>query len=321
MNRILRWFVAPALFLSFVYSGAGQDNDVNGYNVVLSTEISPQEIPLNRTAELVISITWSGKMNRIEIQETEQPVLTNFEIVGTSSGNRVSGTSRGQESVKEIIYKLQPKTPGMAYVESMGISYRDIKNDEIHHLKTERVGAKVVMPVAEPGEMNLTWLWIVIGSVLVITGLSVLLILKKRSAGRSETGQPQPICEEAYLEELKNEVNLKGSNRREAFTVLTKLFRKYLSEKYELSAMEVTTADLIHNIEEKLEESLARKCETLFVKADLVKFSGQEATQAELDEAYTTVETVLEANLTAEKQQRLEAETKKKKHLKLLHSK
>lgn len=308
MKNIPKWLILTSFLVCWVHTGSGQDSSATAYDVTLSTEIRPRQIPLNRTAELVITIAWSGEMNRIEISDIEEPVLTNFEIVGTSSGNRVSGTSRGQESVKEIIYKLQPKTLGMAYVESMGISYKDLKNDETHHLKTQRVGAEAISPVPEPGEIKLPWMWIILGAAVIVLGVSVVLILRKRSKKRSEIAEPQPICEEAYLEELKTTVNLKDGNRQEAFTILSKLFRKYLSEKYELPALETTTADLIRIIEEALEEALVRKCEQFLNKADVVKFSGQEATQAELDEAYTTVEAVLESNLAAERRLRLEEE-------------
>jgi len=48
--------------------------------------------------------------------------------------------------------------------------------------------------------------------------------------------------------------------------------------------------------QEGLDEGLVRKSELLLSRADVVKFSGQEAAQAELEEASTTVETILESH-------------------------
>jgi histidinol dehydrogenase len=58
----------------------------------------------------------------------------------------------------------------------------------------------------------------------------------------------------------------------------------------------------------------------LLNKADVIKFSGQEATQAELEEAYTTVETVFESHLAQAKKEILEnqeAQSQKKKRFRL----
>ncbi len=95
-------------------------------------------------------------------------------------------------------------------------------------------------------------------------------------------------------------MDLNNSDRREALSSISRIFRKYLSEKYHISALEVTTEELIEKLmSENIEENLIGKCDSLFRKADVVKFSGADASQSELDEAYTTVETILESRLTA----------------------
>ena len=132
--------------------GVGSDSLSMEYSVNLSTGIAPGEVPLNGTAMLTVQLSWLGDMGRVEIGDVETPILTNFDIVGTASGNRVTGTPHGRKATKEIVYTLRPKTLGMAYVESVNLSYVDNETGQTRHMKTQRVGVEVISPVAEPGE-------------------------------------------------------------------------------------------------------------------------------------------------------------------------
>ena len=284
-------------------------------SVTLSTLAEPNKVPLNRRLTFVVRMTWEGDLDLIKIGELEEPVLTNFEIVGSSSANHVSGITGGRRSVKEITYTLQPKSLGMGYIESTALSYEDITTGKTHHLMTQRVGVEVIQPVPEEGAVNRRWM-LIAAVLVVLAGGSLLLFFSRRRQGPEENEkQDTRIVEEVYLQELKETVDLKGSDRREAFSVLSKLFRRYLSEKYGIATLEATTEELLNTLtREGMDEGLIRRCESLLNKADVVKFSGQEATQAELDEAYTTVETMLESHL-AQAQEALmkEAEQSKKR--------
>jgi len=286
-------------------------------SVTLFTLAEPGKVPLNRHLTFIVRMTWEGDLDLIKIVELEEPVLTNFEIVGSSSSNQVSGITGGRRSVKEIAYTLQPKSLGMGYVESTALSYEDITTGKTHHLMTQRVGVEVIQPVPEEGEVDRRW--ILMAAVLVVlAGGSILFFLSRRRRGPEENEkQDKRIVEEVYLQELKESVDLKGSDRREAFSVLSKLFRRYLSEKYGIATLEATTEELLGTLtREELDEGLIRRCETLLNKADVVKFSGQEATQAELDEAYTTVETMLESHLTQAREALLKETEQSKKRKK-----
>lgn len=280
--------------------------------VMLSAFVEPKQIPLNRHIVFTVRISWKGDLDLIEMGEVDEPLLSNFDIVGTSTANRVSGVSGGRQATKEITYTLQPKTLGMAYIESVRLSYEDKTSGKTHALRTQRIGVEVISPVRDAGDGSNLWYWIIPVCIVLFGFVSFLLIRFRRSEKKDIEEAVERIVEESYLEDLKNTVDLKAKDRREAFTVLTKIFRKYLSEKYQISALEATTAELLKMLaDEGFDESLIRKCETLLTKADVVKFSGQEATQAELDEAYTTVETILESHLAKAKEKQLEMEGEK----------
>ena len=294
-----------------------QDTAFIEMSVTISTRAEPNRVPLNRTLCFTVQIIWEGNLDDIEIEDVGEPILSNFDIVGTSSSNRVIATSEGKKAVKEIAYTLQPKNLGMGYVESVSVSYKEIQTGKIHYLQIERVAVEVISPVPEENQKNPWWI-LIIASLLFMGGVwSFFYVRRKHMKSSEKENNVKKIIEEAYLKELKQTINLKEKDKREAFSILSKLFRRYLSEKYEISALEATTGELLKALsEEKLEEVFIRKCETLFNNADVVKFSGQNARQNELDEAYTTVEMILESHLSKSReqiQQMEEENTKKRK--------
>jgi hypothetical protein len=271
------------------------------YGVQISTRVDPKRVPLNRTLQFTIQIDWEGDLERIEIGEIEEPILANFEIIGTSSSNRAMGTADGKKAMKEIAYTLQPKNLGMGYIESVGLSYEDKVSGRTHSLRTQRVGVEVLSPVPEENEKSGGWIWILgFGFVVLFAAVFVFRIWKSRK--KIDENEPEQIVEELFLAELKEKINLKTKDRREAFTILSRLFRRYLSERHGISALEATTEELLSKLQNELDERLLDRCKNLFHTSDVVKFSGQEATQSELEQAYTTVETILESHLARKRE-------------------
>ncbi len=291
-------------------------------DVALSTNVDSKRVPLNRPLVLTVRVSWEGDIDYIEINEIEEPILSNFEIVGTASSNRVVGTEGGRKAEKEIRYTLMPTTLGMGYIESVALSYLDRISDQTYHLKTERIGVEIIAPVAEKGKNSSVFIPLIVALLILGSGVILMFRFRRMKANqiKNETAENW-ILEEEYLETLKNSIDLKNSDKREMFASLSNLFRKYLSEKYSIAALEATTEGLLKIMEENhAEENLIHKCSALLNKADVIKFSGQEATQAELDEAYTTVETVFESHLAQAKKEILEkqeAQSRKKKRFRL----
>ncbi|NQT26684.1 hypothetical protein HQ585_15115 [candidate division KSB1 bacterium] len=287
------------LFLNFtiIFTLAAQNS--NETRVSLSSFVEPREVPLNRTTHWTVQIKWQDALSLVEIENFEEPALSNFDIVGSSASNRRLADATGQTSIKEITYTLTPRTLGMGYIESAAISYKDKATGESHHLMTQRIGVEVIEPVPEPGEVQIPWLPILFAIVLAAV-IAVSLVLRKRSITRKAAAsiEDHSLLEENILKELKSGVDLSSPNRNDSLAMVTKLFRKYISVKYDIPALEATTSDLIQKLKESgIESHLVEKCEMMLSKADVIRFSGKEATPAELDEAYGTVETVLENNL------------------------
>lgn len=296
INAILKisFFI---LNFALIFNLAGQTSSET--RVSLSSSVVPKQVPLNRTVKWTVCIEWQDALSLIEIDDFQEPVLSNFDIVGSSASNRRLADATGQISIKEITYTLTPKTLGMGYIESAAISYKDKATGEAHHLMTQRIGVEVIDPVPERGEVRIPWLSIILGFVLVAV-IAVSLFLRKRMRDKKAAASTvdEALLEENILNELKSNVDLSSPNRNDSLATVIKLFRKYIFQKYDIPALEATTPDLIQKLKESgIESRLVEKCEAMLIKADVIRFSGKEATPAELDEAYGTVETILKSNL------------------------
>ncbi len=284
--------------------------------VTLSIEAEPRQVPINRTLQCTIRISWEGDIDLIEIGEIEAPALANFEIAGTASTNRVVDTASGRKAQKEVLYTLQPKTLGMAYIEPAAVTYKDLTTGKEHSVMTQRLAVEVLHPVAEPGKRSFLWLWILLPA-LALAAAAAFFLLKRRAVKKPENGGPLPILEESVLAALKEQVDLKAKDRRAAFTVLSKLFRRYLSDKYGIPALEATTGELMPLLEKQgIEEPLLAKVESFLKDADVVKFSGKETDASGLSGAYTTVETLLELELSKARSAAAEREAGERKRRK-----
>ena len=298
-NRKISIMIAGILGLLPMFLSA--QTDTLQTEVTLSAKVSQNDVPFNRMIDYIITLSWSGNLNDIEMGDVEEPMLSNFEIVGTAASNKTIVTADGPQAVKQVVFTLKPKTLGMGYVEPVAVTYHDKKSDSDYHLMTMRIGVEVDSPVTEAGHLNMHWFMLIGGTLLFIlaagAGYWIFISNKKKDAPE----EIQPLIEEKFLAELKQTIDLKATDRRQTFTDLSKLFRQYLSEKYQISGLEATTSELVEQLKGELDENQITACEELFAKADVVKFSGQDAEPSELERAYTTVEQVMEGNLKVAK--------------------
>lgn len=271
-----------------------------GSAVTLRASLDSTAVPLNRTVTLTVRLSWEGPLDSVLIGEAADPVLSNLEITGTSASNRTVGTADGAASVKEIAYTLRPLSLGMGYIDSLTVTVRDLKAGTDRRMTAPRLSVTAVAPVPVKSGNRGLLTWLMLGAIFAAGAAAGVRVWKKR-AGRQAAETPktaEPPLEERYLNTLKETVRLHGDQREDAFASLSRLFRQYLSEKYKVPALEATTAELIASLRTAgEEEALARKCESFFGRADEVKFSGRKASQDELDESYTIVESLFESKL------------------------
>lgn len=267
--------------------------------ITASVQVDRKEVPQNYSVTFTLRISWQGEVARYKIEKVDNPVLTNFEIVGNSSSNWVGEINGVKKVIQTYQYILKPLSLGMGYIDGLIIDYKDTKYDEIHSLVTNRLEVKVIDPVVET---NWT-LWLLTGAglvLLVVTTAATAIFIKRKNAREAEQRRHRlhliPL-EETYLNDLKQKINLNNSNSGESFSALSKLLKRYLSERYQIPAMEITSPEIVAELKKMaLSEKLIDQLEEVLNACDLAKFSGGQVESGTLERCYTLVEDILNRN-------------------------
>jgi len=280
--------------LAQIDTTATSDSDALA-EVKADVRLDLREVPLNRTVKLTIDISWEGDLDRFEIEKIEAPILKNLEVVGNSSANRVGQQDGKARAVKYYEFVLQPQDLGMAYVDGSVIKYRDTVAGKSQRLVTNRLQLKVIDPILERDTKKI----LIFGALgllcLGVVTLSIVLAKKRREkeAARLRAQEDSRPLEETYLADLKTEVDLNGADLGESFSRLSRLLRRYLSEKYAFAAMGLTTKEIARELEGLALDKHAIEATTEVLDVcDVAKFSGQ-MEKSKLDRVYTLLEEVL----------------------------
>ncbi|MFZ5518773.1 MAG: BatD family protein [Candidatus Zhuqueibacterota bacterium] len=298
------------LFIGFFllmssYSGVNAQvtSGVNSQSqITISAQVSAKEIPMNRNLTFTVKVEWSGDFNRFQIGEVETPVVENFEIYGTSVSDKRSSENGVTKAAKLYEFTLKPTSLGMGYIEGVVVKYIDLATDEPYHMMTNRLNVKVIESVPEPGESSPGTMWLIgIGLLTVAAILGALWWMREMRKKHASQQQVKVVSlEEEFLTMLRQSLDLKSPNIRpnEAFAALSKILRKYLSQKYDVAAMESTTDNIIRNLQgRQIDPAMLTNIEEILNISDLAKFAGTIGERGDLDRIYTLIETILEKNL------------------------
>lgn len=264
--------------------------------IEILAKIEKTKVPLNRTIQLYITLSWMGGPDRYSIISFDNPVLTNFDIVGTSTVNRSDVINQQAYVFKDYVYTLQPRDLGMAYVEGVIVKYRDSVLERDENMVTQRIPIEVIDPLPEPVSSNPIWIYALI--IIVILGFVIgfYFWFKRRREAKEELEiEPPPPLEEVYLNLLREQIKLDLPNLTEDFASLSKLIRRYLTERFKIQALEGTTDQLLQDLHESdMEEHQVRSLKEVLTRCDEIKFSAIEGTTEELNRFYTLFEGILQ---------------------------
>jgi hypothetical protein len=265
--------------------------------IVLSMQISHTKVPLNRTLELTVILKWSDDANRYEVIKFEEPILTNFKIVGSAVSSRSEANKGKTDFIKEYIYTLKPQSLGMGYIEGIVAKVRDNIDGNIERLETQRLSIEIIDPIPEGTKMTRIQLYVALGIIVILLAavIAVLLYRSKKYRQKQEIISYVEPMEKKYLDELKSTINLQKPNLRGDFYALSRLVRRYLKEKFSISALELATDEVISLLPDtKISENHMNNIKKILVRSDEIKFSGNEGTYEELTQFYTLFESLLD---------------------------
>ncbi len=280
----------------------GAAEDAQGIRI--TAQVEPRQVPLNRTATLTVRLEWAGDLDRYEVQRFDNPLMENFNILTTSSANRVQVINGRQVAVQEYYFTVKPEVLGMAYVDGMVVRYTDTATGKEYRLFANRLEAKAIDPLPEPGRY--AWILWLAGGLIVVAGGAYLLWqqrLKKRAAKHAEEAQKAALqtVEQRFHSQLRDAIDLRSLDLdvQTAFARLSRLVRLYLAEKFTQGQLGQTTSELISVLKSSSgDERLVADAEEILNAADVVKFSGSAVSRDKLERMYTLFESWLTAPKT-----------------------
>ena len=302
--RLIRFVCIFLLISSHAFSqDALSTNESSG--IQISARFAAQEVPLNRTLKFIIQVEWFGDLDRYEISEIETPTTHNFSIVSNSSADKREMVDGKLKAIKTFEFELQPEELGMGYVEGVIVKYIDTSTGDGKHLLTNRLEAKVIDRIPEPGERS---------GIIFITILAVLLLfivfmvfrwLRKRHQQKRDVEPPPPPLEETYLDSLKSQVELHKPDFciNDGFAAVSRLLRQYLGEKYKFAATNALLDEIITTLSQNDgSDRLINITKEVLDICDVVKFSGSDGAKSDLERVFTLVESLWQDELLANRQ-------------------
>jgi hypothetical protein len=154
---------------------------------------------------------------------------------------------------------------------------------------TTKAFKDIKMPIAAPYTFREALPWILLGLGIILIAYLIFYYLKKKKQdepvfkARKPKLPPHQIAFDA-LENLRFKKLWQNGKVKEYHTELTDILRTYISEKFGVHALEMTTEEIVESLEPTPvnEQALAKIKET-FVLADLVKFAKAQPLPVEND--------------------------------------
>ena len=135
-----------------------------------------------------------------------------------------------------------------------------------------------------------------IGLVLLLAALVWLLVrwIKMRREHRNFFGKPvvqdpPHIVALRSLEKTRSQKLWQAGKQKQFYTQVTDALRQYIAERYGISALEQTSAEMLHELSDQdITPALYDQLKELFTTADFVKFAKHAATDQENENAIPT---------------------------------
>ena len=290
--------VTILIFLFGIIGLWAQDSipDYTDSNIQLKTYLDQDAIPQNGEVVYHVELVWNGELDRYQISNIGDPVVSNLKLRGSGSSNRYFVDEAGNpKSVKQVNYYFTPIEMGMAYIDGITIQYEDKTLAQKETLSAQRLGVKIIEPLPDPNagmDIGLTIIIaLVILFVIVVIYFVVRYLKQRKLNAEAEQVRPQTL-EEKYLELLDN-IELSAEDRNETLSSITKLLSSYFSEKYELPGS--ASFDQIKGELKKVNiiDDLLDKIDDLYERDKLSKFAREQVAENELHLFFDTVEQVI----------------------------
>lgn len=197
---------------------------------------------------------------------------------------------------------------GYVQVPSIGLTYAKSAEDQLRikaytdplrlysttiSVDTTQTFHPIVEPIAQPVAMKEIFPWLLGLLVLVLLGLLVWFLIKRRKPRLDENGVPVrgpviPPYNKAIgdLESLKQQKLWQVGKVKEYYSGLSDIAREYIEGQFQVNAVEMTTDDILRDVRElNFDQEIYGKLKGTMELSDLVKFAKYTASPLENDNA------------------------------------
>lgn len=138
----------------------------------------------------------------------------------------------------------------------------------------------------------LPWIGLALLLAAVIWALVRWIRLRRQNRdffGKPVVKDPPHIVALRSLEKTRSQKLWQNNKQKQFYTQVTDAVRQYIAERYDISAMEQTSAEMFESLKDKdIDPSLTDSLKGLFTTADYVKFAKHTATDEENENAIPT---------------------------------
>ncbi|MDR1517890.1 MAG: hypothetical protein LBS52_07355 [Dysgonamonadaceae bacterium] len=188
--------------------------------------------------------------------------------------------SDGTDTIYSNSFGLKVTSPALkdstlAYLEKMNTGQTD-------SIDFNQLQLNDIKPIQKPPFVLADYLWVLwiflgVLLLLLIVGLAVYLILKRKKKGYFFTPPvvlPPHIRAIQALDKLKEEKNWQQGREKEFYTKITDILRQYIFDRYRISAMEMTSGEILNEIRKETDvASVYENLKQILSVSDLVKFA------------------------------------------------
>jgi hypothetical protein len=265
--------------------------------VKLKVDVSPREIHIGDVIQYNLTVIHSTDLAPAPFN-VPQP-LGAFDILAIAPAASQKSTD-GQSQLTQSL-ALTTFSTGPAVIPSLSVSFK-LPDGSTAEAKTEAVPIKVKSILEEMGDKgglmplkglfnfrSYFWLWMLLG--LLAAGVIAYFVARaihRRKHGADGPAEPPRPPEETALEaiqKLESSGLLEQGHTKEFYFELGIIFRRYLEQRYALSALDRTTSELYADFREmKMSGDFLSQVRPFFNNADLVKFAKFAPTPEEISE-------------------------------------
>lgn len=286
-------------------------------SISIQNEASPREVYIGDRIQYNLAVTFSTD---VALAPVDFSSLGDFELLSISS--MTTKAKDAEKFINGTTIILTTFSTGTLRIPAFTVRFAS-PGVEPQEAKTQEIEIKVKSVLEEKGDLgnlqplkglynfpSYLWVWILLG-ILIAAGLVYLgwRLRKKKGPDEKPAAPPRPPEEVAWeaLHALEDADLISQGHTKEFYFRLSVILREYLEGRFQISAIERTTSELLTNLRDlKFNMELTSICREFFDNADLVKFAKFTPTEEEIAGDLNRVKKFLNLTMPAKEESKTE---------------